>query len=158
MFFLNCALTDITACSDQYLYTKCTFSYIGGKRCDAVVSAHIQPPLCTEHAYMLIEGSSSSRYPLPKAVKSTVEPQKSAVKEEPSNVEAVKDISSTQEDSNKTTPQETLKEPQVVEELANVISPVSTDSNTCGSKSQDRLYALMCSESEAESTDKEKEL
>ena len=107
---------------------------------------------------MLIEGSSSSRYPLPKAVKSTVEPQKSAVKEEPSNVEAVKDISSTQEDSNKTTPQETLKEPQVVEELANVISPVSTDSNTCGSKSQDRLYALMCSESEAESTDKEKEL
>lgn len=38
----------------------------------------------------------------------------------------------------------------------NVTSPMSTDSTVCG-RSHDKILALLCSESEAESTDKERD-
>lgn len=38
----------------------------------------------------------------------------------------------------------------------NVTSPMSTDSTACG-RSHDKVLALLCSESEAESTDKERD-
>ena len=108
---------------------------------------------------MLIEGLSSNRYVPPKVVKGLLDPGKSTSGENPCKREVERDLPVAQVDSelDKNDPV-VAKDTESTDELANVISPVSTDSNTCGSKSQDRVYALMCSESEAESTDKEKEI
>ena len=108
---------------------------------------------------MLIEGLSSNRYVPPKAVKGSLDPGKNTSRENLCKREVERELPVAQvvSELDKNDPM-VPKETESTEELANVISPVSTDSNTCGSKSQDRVYALMCSESEAESTDKEKEI